>query len=307
MQATLSCFTFAVLVLSFSACVVDDEEDSRESSLTVTGQIDTSSFGSPINTVQLLGGGNIIAEAPIGADGRFELAIPPGSGYQIVFASGNTATTLIFPRQSGTIDTRFEVLGGGSFDLGTVRYIGDPRVQSYQFSAMSEKDADQEDDDEIECEDGVDPNTGAVCVDDDDDEVAGMCGVEEDGYNDGDENDDSGDDDGDEDDDEESDDEDDDDVNCEDGIDSTTGLECDGGPDANADDDGDEDDDDDNDGDDDDGEESDDEVPSDAAVADHNLPSSLGCPDSEDVDCENGIDTATGLECDGGPEANRSD
>lgn len=73
------------------------------------------------------------------------------------------------------------------------------------------------------------------------------------------------------------------DGDCVDGIDSTTGEECDGGPSANQDD----------------GEDTGDEA--DAEEEDD------GGDESDGVDCEDGIDAATGEECDGGPSANQDD
>ena len=131
--------------------------------------------------------------------------------------------------------------------------------------------------DEVECEDGIDTATGALCVDDE--EPTGMCGGEGDDEEGGDDAEgDAG-------------------VDCQDGI--ATGAECDGGPSANQ-----------NDGEEEESEEGDEnDDPTDAAVADHNLPAAVGCEqndedDGDDVDCEDGIVPATGAECDGGPGAN---
>ena len=83
------------------------------------------------------------------------------------------------------------------FDLGMVRFVGDPTSRAYQQRpAGGVATADQA------CEDGVDATTGAVCVDDNDEGGAGTC--EGDGG-----------------------------VDCQDGIDPATGAECDGGPAAN--------------------------------------------------------------------------
>lgn len=68
---------------------------------------------------------------------------------------------------------------------------------------------------------------------------------------------------------------------CVDGIDPSNGQECDGGPGANQDgaDEGDG-----------DGETNDDALPPEAAVADHNLPSAVGCDDGETDDDAEGQD-----------------
>ena len=273
--------------------------------LTITGQADAASFGAAVATVRATRAGAVVAQAAIGPDGRFTLAVPAGAGYTLDFIHPGGTVALVFPRKTGVIEHRFDVTGGGAFDLGVVRHVGDPSVRAYHFSTalMSLSEAD-----DLECEDGVDAATGAMCVDDDEEELAGLCGGgaegehgdgdEADGVeNDGEENDGAGDEaDG---------------VDCVDGIDAATGAACDGGPAANP-DDGEENDGEENDGEENDGEEEGgaDATPTDAAVADHNLPSALGCAGLEEddeggVDCEDGIDRATGLECDGGPAANR--
>jgi len=220
------------------------------------GKAALSTFPATPKEILVVGDGGEVARAALKDDGSFALTIPKGRGYQLVFTN-ETGVGLVFPRSSGSLQSRFDVLGAGpAFELGAVRYIGDPTAQSYSFySTSSSGQADGE------CEDGVDP-MGAVCVDDDDEEGA-SCEAENDGG-----------------------------VDCVDGVDPATGLECDGGPDANADSG--------------EAETVEPALPSEAAVAEHNLPSALGCASEDDdgVNCEDGIDPATGLECDGGPAAN---
>jgi hypothetical protein len=238
--------------------------------LTLTGQAVLASFPAPATAVRAIRGQEVVEQAPVGVDGRFSMSLPAGRGYHLEFIYGNGDATLVFPRSSGAIGSKFDVLGSTGFDLGLVRYIGDPAGQSFYFRDMSGSSGSDEadaDGDEVECEDGVDPATGSVCVDDDDEEFEGMCSDEE-----GEKEDEA------------------DDVECENGIDPATGAECEGGPAANPDD-------------------SDEDTPSDAAVADHNLPAGVGCADedNDDIECENGIDPATGEECEGGPAANPDD
>lgn len=233
----------------------------------IRGQAALTSFPTQVSEVRALRGSEVAAVTTIGRDGTFSVTLPVGNGYQLVFA-GDNHVPLVFPRSAGAIDTRFDIHAGGkAFDLGGVRYVGDPSVQAFAFNQVS---SDQADADDIECEDGIDANTGAVCVDDDDEEGAGACQASE--VDDGDS------------------------VDCEDGIDAATGLECDGGPAANSDGAGDD-------------AEGEVDVPTEAAVADHNLPAAMGCEeeDGDDHDCEDGIDPATGLECDGGPDAQGDD
>ena len=239
----------------------------------VSGRAALTSFPTPVSDVQVVRGSQVVTRSAVGSDGSFSLTIPVGTGYELVFA-GSNHVPLVFPRSTGGIDRRFDIRAGGkAFDLGAVRYVGDPSAQTFAFNHVGSTsqaltDPAAADDDNVECEDGIDANTGALCVDDDDEEGAGVCEGSEEA--------------------------DDDNVECEDGIDPATGLECDGGPAANSGaEDG----------------EVEDEASSEAAVADHNLPAAMGC-DEEDGDnheCEDGIDPATGLECDGGPAANGDD
>jgi len=211
---------------------------SQPSPQRLAGRIDRTTFPDVITTAQAVRDGRVVASSPVAADGSFSLTIPVGSKYRIAFASATGQPGLVFPRSLGTLDVTFAIRGGGApFDLGMVRYVGDPTTQTYAYHPTAAGD-------DGECEDGVDP-TGAFCVDDDDEDGVGSC--ESDGE----------------------------DVNCEDGIDPATGAECDGGPAANSDDgtekDGVA-----------DGETNDDQVPSEAAVADHNLPATIGCREESD-------------------------
>jgi len=192
---------------------------------------------------------------------------------------------MIFPRLTRINESTFDVTGAGTFALGSVRDVGDPHQKSFRSARMASATSD-DGENESECEDGVDAATGEVCVDDDANEVGETCDASERDDEEGDRGDEEG------------------GVDCEDGIDTATGAECDGGPAANAKDEP-------------EGDEAesadsaDDEVPTDAAVADHNLSGTVGCGEDQDddngADCEDCIDTASGLECDGGPDANDRD
>lgn len=323
LRTPLSLLSAAALAAGLAACGASPDAggstSSRTGSLQLTGQVAPATFGAPVTAVRAASATAVVAQAPVAADGRFTLSVPAGVGYELRFVYAAGESTLVFPRKAGSIDHRFDVTGSGAFDLGTVRRVGDPSAKSYRFAAAGaqaakgDDGANAEDGPDLECEDGIDAATGLVCIDDDDEELAGMCGgqgnhegggpghggaMDDDhgkgegkGDNEGDEADEA--DGGDE------------AIDCVDGIDSATGAPCDGGPAANQD------------GDDDEGDEGDaneqaDPTPTDAAIADHNLPSAVGCSHDdaeggEAVDCEDGIDSATGLPCDGGPEANQDD
>ncbi len=141
----------------------------------VSGRAALSSFPAGVTQVNATRAGVVVASAPVGADGSFSLAIPADGGrYRIELASANGgATTLVFPRRDGSIDTSFRVhRAGAARDLGQVVRIGDARKMTYSFAA--------------DCVD----ETGTVCVDETDgannqdgvDEADGdnnQCGVDE--------------------------------------------------------------------------------------------------------------------------------
>jgi hypothetical protein len=171
----------------------------------VNGTVALSTFPEAVVAARAVRAGSTVVEARVGPDGSFSLTIPAGRGYRIDFVAGAGRPVLVFPRRAGEVDATFDVRGGGpAFDLGLVRYVGDPRARTWAFLTAGGGDAD-----DLECEDGIDLESGAVCVDDDDDEGAGVCEDDDDEWGD------------------------DDEVECEDGIDPATGAPC-------VDDDGDE-------------------------------------------------------------------
>ena len=257
-------------VAALSACAGSSEPVTR--TLALTGTASVATFPFTATSVRATRAGQVVASAPIAADGTFALSIPAATRYRLeVVGTDGTAVKLVYPRVSGAIDASFDVTGAGQFALGNVRYIGDPRQQSFLYAKKAS--APEASDGDGECKDGIDTATGAVCVDDDAESSADTCapeegkeGAETDGDN----------------------------VECENGLDAN-GQACDGGPAANADD----------------GTEagSEEDVPTDAAVADHNLPGAIGCGDDEadgGVDCQDGLDPS-GQPCDGGPDANKND
>ncbi len=250
-------FLFASLLVAFGLMACSGAMYERPVQ-TIEGQVDVFSFVDAPTAVEVLRAGKVVSSTPIAADGRFSLYVSPGNGYSIQFKSAQSTVGLVFPRSAGKIDTRFDLLGRTApFNLGKIVFIGDPTANSYLFKSsgagvLKINDPSGEDV-EYECEDGIDPATGAVCVDDEDDEGA-VC--ENNDENEG----------------ENANDQDGDDVNCEDGIDPATGLECDGGPDANTQDD--------------DGDGEDGALPAEAAAAEHNLPATVGCQDDNENEDE---------------------
>lgn len=234
--------SIATLTLAAGTLVMGCTSDSSQS---VSGRVDQAGFPSAVSAVRVVRGSTTVAESPVAADGAFSLAIPTGAGYRIELVSAEQPG-LVFPRSTGVIEAAFTVKGSAApFDLGTVRFIG--VASTHVFRQDPAGAADGSDTADGECENGVDTTTGAICVDDAEEE-GDQCGE-------------SG-------------------ADCVDGIDSATGAECDGGPGANQNDGGDgADTADTSDG---DGETADDALPAESAVADHNLPATIGCGDAAD-------------------------
>ena len=90
---------------------------------------------------------------------------------------------LVFPRAAAPLGWTFDVRGGGAgFDVGTVRYLGDPVGRSYTFVTRQKQtvSADAAAPGDDDCEDGKSIKTGATCVDDDDDDDKGKEACDDD-------------------------------------------------------------------------------------------------------------------------------
>ncbi|HUT78089.1 MAG TPA: hypothetical protein VM285_10405 [Polyangia bacterium] len=277
MRSAIRITVFLTMAAMFFGCDMPPTEPIQ----VISGIIAQDTFPSPVTTVRVVSAGNVVTEAAVGSQGGFVFALPVGKNYSIEFASGSHQPGLVFPRKAGGIDATFDIADSqAAFDMGAVRYIGDPSALGFKY--VTDYNEGEGDNDNVECEDGIDLATGLPCVDDDaedeacedeDDDDDDEC--EQEGENEGenegcDDDGDNDDDDGDNDDDDgDNDDGDNDDVECEDGVDLATGLPCEDDDDGEVEDD-------------DDG-----DLPSEAAVADKNLPSSLGCgEDDDDDECE---------------------
>ena len=250
-----------------------DDTGAREQAL--TGHLDQASFPYTVGSIDVVDGRGAVTTVPVDASGAFRAALRVGGRYQMRAAGMQGDATVIFPRASGKIDSWLAINHAGpAFDVGAVRFVG--AMPTVSFKHVSNQQGDAADGDDVECEDGIDPNTGAVCVDDDaEDGCQGEGEGEDDGEQDG------------------------DDVECEDGIDANTGAACaddDDGEEADGDDIECEDGIDPNTGaacaDDDDGEEDDDAVDGDVAVAEHNPPDGGMCggEDEDDDGEDDGVD-----------------
>lgn len=158
--------------LSLSAC----PKPQAPAVQTFKGQLALSGFPATVNEVRIVKGDKVVAHAPVATDGRFSISQQAGQGYQLQFADANGQSVLVFPRASGNLDSSFAIAGATKpFDFGKVIYVGDPSQNTFHFKSGGAAPATDTDQDNVECEDGIDPATGAVCVDDVDDEGA-ACG-----------------------------------------------------------------------------------------------------------------------------------
>ena len=168
-----------LLILAVPAALAACSKDSGIQP--VSGKVALASFGDPVTSVRAQRPGAAAIVAPVGSDGSFRVDLPRGKNYRLEFVTASGAPRLIFPRRAGAVEWWFDVRGGGPrFDMGTVRYVGDPTATTLAFvqkavtSTGTSTGGQTGKDEEVECEDGKDAKTGAVCVDDDDDKE-GEC------------------------------------------------------------------------------------------------------------------------------------
>jgi hypothetical protein len=151
----------------------------------IAGQLALASFPVSVTAVRASQPGGASVQAPVGIDGRFLLALGAGKRYRIEFLSATGAPVLALPRKTGGMDYRFDVRGHGPlFDVGMVRYVGAPAsatvvFKQFQTAAGSgSSPAATTDTDNLDCENGRDKATGAVCADDNSEDPGGACAGE---------------------------------------------------------------------------------------------------------------------------------
>jgi hypothetical protein len=142
-------------------------------------------------------------DAPI-ENGEFRLEVLGRESYRFAVVRGDgSSVPLLFPRAGGATNGRLAVSGGTSFDFGYLRYVAPFQSTTVQVSTRSTSTA-LGTEGEHECEDGIDPNTGAACVEENDEAESCEDDDDEGEHEDGD----------------------DDDIECENGVDARTGLAC---------------------------------------------------------------------------------
>ncbi len=150
----------------------------------ITGRI-SPDFPMTVTKVVVRHGNTTVASSPIAADDTFRLEVPAHSGLRLALV-GEAHSTVVFPRQAGTLDTAFVIRGSGAdFDLGMVRFVGAAPATAFVFKPGSTTGGGG-----AECEDGHDAS-GAVCVDDEDSDnnTCGQDDQQEGDHEDGDAND----------------------------------------------------------------------------------------------------------------------
>jgi hypothetical protein len=121
----------------------------------VTGQVALSTFPAQPTAVRALHGGRVVAEQLLGADGRFRLSLPAHGNYHLEVVAPQGRPVVAFPRRTGKVETGFHVgTGSRPYGVGTLRYVGDPRAQTFVFALSAAPAA-------ADCQAG-----GAVCVND---------------------------------------------------------------------------------------------------------------------------------------------
>ncbi len=201
----------AVGCLVVMGCSKEDSESTGTSVSNLTGTLAISTFPSEPQMVQATNElGDKLAASP-DARGAFMLALTKGHRYRLSVILADSSEPVVFPRTSGALDQSFRVSSGAALvALGSVRHLDSAPQGGFVVKSLSPPASGAAaDTDHVECEDGIDANTGAACVDDD---GALSCeqGDEAEGDNQS-------------------------DGECENGVDATTGLACVDEPDDQAD------------------------------------------------------------------------
>jgi hypothetical protein len=96
--------------------------------MTLMGRVDRATFPYDVSRVQLRDGAGDVSSVTIGDDATFRLTLAEGTRVRLAFEAPTGAhATLVYPRREGRLESWLDVQhAGGWFDLGRVRYLGDP-------------------------------------------------------------------------------------------------------------------------------------------------------------------------------------
>jgi hypothetical protein len=102
------------------------------------------------------------------ASGQFRLVLHKGHTYRLaVELATGTTEPIVFPRASGLADQTFKISSGAAtVGLGAVRHLEAAPAAGFKVKSVASPGTTPAEGNDAECENGVDANTGAACVDD---------------------------------------------------------------------------------------------------------------------------------------------
>jgi hypothetical protein len=197
--STRAALTSAAALILVIAC---SESSTPDTTSTFEGALALDTFPTSPDGVQATNDQGTVAPATVDAAGNFTIELSRGHSYELAVRSGSERISIVFPRASGQLSSKFDVTSGAArVSLGAVRYFaaappGGFALKSARLGSETAGEGADEADGEIgECVNGMIVGSGAVCVDDDGD--VACEGEASDG-----------------------------DGECQDGIDATTGKAC---------------------------------------------------------------------------------
>jgi hypothetical protein len=171
------------LLLLLGACTSPDAPQ------TITGKVALSTFPARPTGIQAVRAGKVVAQTSLATDGSFRMDLPAHAAYHLELVTPGSRPVLVFPRRkTGKVETGFWVgVGKRPYGMGTVRLVGDPTVQTFRFNqAVAPEPVDPMEPGDPpkppgapECEDGIDPTTKAVCVNDEGDGDKNQDGLDQ--------------------------------------------------------------------------------------------------------------------------------
>ncbi len=163
-----------LMLLGAASCATTVDTTGSEGSPTgqapspsvVSGSLALETFPTALSSVRVVSDAGETAVS-VGADGRFTATLAPGATYRLLLGDAASEIPIVLRAVAGRLDTTVRVgIGGASFDLGGIQYrAGGAQLVSPTEDAegtCTEEEDDEEGEDH-ECEDGIDPATGAEC------------------------------------------------------------------------------------------------------------------------------------------------
>jgi hypothetical protein len=160
------------LLLPLAAFGCSSAESGQPTSSTVRGALVQSSFAAAPTGVEAIDDVGTTIRGTLAADGSFAIIVPKDHTYRLTVLHGSSSEPIVFPRISGALDTTFRTSGGGAVvTLGAVRHFNSAPAGGFMPASARPLSAAPPLGSAAaaagECENGVVPDTGAVCIDDD--------------------------------------------------------------------------------------------------------------------------------------------